>query len=185
MRLVMSRATISRVPPPAYNSRVVLAGLLRQWMPSANEVWSSLWEALVCLGTAVLCGLIVGLEREKLQKAAGLRTHILVCLGAAAFVHLGAVAHSLGGFGSVADFNRLIQSVATGIGFLGAGAIFRDRVAVRGVTTAASIWIMGAVGAAAGAGNIPFAFILSLFAYVVLRWLRILAPDETHEEVAD
>ncbi len=163
----------------------MLAGLLQRWMPSVDAVLTMLFEAFVCLGTAVLCGLIVGLERERHRKAAGLRTHILVCLGAAAFVHLGAVAHSLGGLGSIADFNRLIQSVATGIGFLGAGAIFRDRVAVRGVTTAASIWIMGAVGAAAGAGNIPFALLLSVFAYVVLRWLRILAPDETHEEVVD
>ena len=186
MRLAMSRVTISRVPPPAYNSRVILAALLQQWMPSLMAVWSMLLDALVCLGTAVLCGLIVGLERERHKKAAGLRTHILVCLGAAAFVHLGAVAYSLENrFGSVTDFNRLVQSVATGIGFLGAGAIFRDRVAVRGVTTAASIWIMGAVGAAAGAGNIPFAFLLSFFAYVVLRWLRILAPDETHEKVAE
>jgi putative Mg2+ transporter-C (MgtC) family protein len=159
---------------------VISSGLLRQWMPSQEVVWATLLEAIICLGTAVLCGLIVGLERERHKKAAGLRTHILVCLGAAAFVHLGAVAHTLGNFGSVADFNRLVQSVATGIGFLGAGAIFRDRVAVRGVTTAASIWIMGAVGAAAGAGNIPFAFLLSFFAYIVLRWLRILAPDEHH-----
>ncbi len=164
---------------------MILAGLLQQWMPSLPAVLADLWQAFVCLGTAVLCGLVVGLERERHKKAAGLRTHILVCLGAAAFVHLGAVGHALGSLGSVADFNRLVQSIATGIGFLGAGAIFRDRVAVRGVTTAASIWIMGAVGAAAGAGNIPLAVLLSVFTYVVLRWLRILAPDETHEVVAD
>ena len=131
-------------------------------------------ESLVCLGSAVLGGMIVGLERERLDKPAGVRTHILVSLGSAAFVHLGVMAHDIGGFGTIADFNRLVQSVATGIGFLGAGAIFRSGVTVKGVTTAASIWIMGAVGAAAGAGAIGFALILSVVGYFVLRWMRFL-----------
>ena len=89
-------------------------------------------------------------------------------VGTAGFVHLGVVA------GSTVDLNRLIQAIATGIGFLGAGAIFRHGEDVRGVTTAASLWAMGAVGAAAGAGAVLFALFLSAVYYVVLRWLRVL-----------
>ena len=131
-------------------------------------------DSAVCLGVAVLCGLIIGLEREKAERPAGVRTHILVCLGSAAFVHLGVIAHQIQGFGTLSDFNRLVQTVGMGIGFLGAGAIFRMGVSVKGVTTAASIWIMGAAGAAAGAGAIVLALMVSSIGYFVLRWMRIL-----------
>jgi len=90
------------------------------------------------------------------------------------------IAQQVGGLGTATDFNRLIQSIATGIGFLGAGAIFRHGDDVRGVTTAASLWAMGAVGAAAGAGAVLFALLLSVVCYIVLRWLRVL--DRTKEE---
>lgn len=151
---------------------MIAAGLLRLWWP--DDVWSQLLESAACLGGAVVCGLIIGMERERSQKPAGVRTHVLVSLGAAAFVHIGLIGNQLGHFSNVTDFNRLIQSVATGIGFLGAGAIFRARDRVQGVTTAASIWIIGAVGAAAGAGALAFALMISLFGYAVLRWLRFL-----------
>jgi len=156
--------------------------LIEHWMPGSYAALGSLLlETFLCLGTAVLCGVIVGLERERRHKPAGVRTHILVCVGAAGFVHLGAQAHILGGgeLGSVADFNRLVHAVATGIGFLGAGAIFRAGRGVTGVTTAASIWIMGAIGAAAGAGAILFAGLLTTFAYLVLKGLRILDQEKT------
>ena len=153
--------------------------LIDRWFP--GDVWgalSLLFESVVCLGTAVVGGMIIGMERELLDKPAGVRTHIMVCVGSAGFVHLGVMAHTLDlGLGSIADFNRLIQSIATGIGFLGAGAIFRAEHAVKGVTTAASIWIMGAVGAAAGAGALAFSIVLSFGGYLVLRWLRFLETD--------
>ena len=149
---------------------MIAEGLLELWWP--DHVGQLFLESVACMGTAVVCGAIVGYEREQKHKPAGFRTHILVCLGAAAFVHLGVVAQRLDVLSKgVTDFNRLIQSVATGIGFLGAGAIFRARDRVRGVTTAASIWIMGAIGCAAGAGALAYAFLLSLFGYAVLRWL--------------
>jgi len=149
--------------------------ILERWMPGSwLEFFHSALETIVCLGTALVCGLIVGLERERLHRPAGVRTHILVAIGSAGFVHLGVVAHAMGGFGTTSDFNRLIQSVAMGIGFLGAGAIFRHGADVRGVTTAASIWAMGAVGAAAGTGAVFLALFLSGLCYVVLRWLRFL-----------
>jgi len=159
---------------------VVLAfHLIDRWFPS--DIWTAfslLAESLICLGTAVVGGMIVGMERERLDKPAGIRTHILVCVGSAGFVHLGVMAQTLDlGLGSIADFNRLIQSIATGIGFLGAGAIFRGGSGVKGVTTAASIWIMGAVGAAAGAGALALSVVLALSGYLVLRWLRFLETD--------
>jgi putative Mg2+ transporter-C (MgtC) family protein len=150
--------------------------LIGRWFPDDFlGALALLCESAICLGTAVVGGMIVGLEREQLHKPAGVRTHILVCVGSAGFVHLGVMAHTLGlGLGSIADFNRLIQSIATGIGFLGAGAIFRGGSGVHGVTTAASIWIMGAVGAAAGAGALALSLVFALSGYLVLRWLRIL-----------
>lgn len=150
--------------------------LIDRWFPGdLLGTLSLLFESVVCLGTALIGGMIVGMEREQLDKPAGVRTHILVCIGSAGFVHLGVMAQTLDlGLGSIADFNRLIQSIATGIGFLGAGAIFRGGSGVKGVTTAASIWIMGAVGAAAGAGALAFAILLALFGYLILRWLRFL-----------
>lgn len=156
--------------------------LIHLWLPdSLGGALGLLFESTICLGTAVVGGMIVGMERERLDKPAGIRTHILVCVGSAGFVHLGVVAHTLElGLGSIADFNRLIQSIATGIGFLGAGAIFRGGSGVKGVTTAASIWIMGAVGAAAGAGALALSILFALFGYLVLRWLRFLETDR-HE----
>jgi len=153
--------------------------LIHLWFPDdIGGALALLFESVICLGTAVVGGMIVGMERERLDKPAGIRTHILVCVGSAGFVHLGVMAHTLDlGLGSIADFNRLIQSIATGIGFLGAGAIFRAEHTVKGVTTAASIWIMGAVGAAAGAGALALSVLLALFGYLILRWLRFLETD--------
>lgn len=157
-----------------------LAELLHRWWPEDTGVFlDMLIDSVVCLGVAAICGYVVGRERESSRKPAGVRTHLLVCLGAATFVHLGLVGHRVGGLGTISDFNRLIQSVATGIGFLGAGAIFRARDTVRGVTTAASIWVMGAIGAAAGAGALFLAVLLTLMTYLVLRWSGDpLAVDE-------
>ncbi|MFI5403396.1 MAG: MgtC/SapB family protein [Planctomycetota bacterium] len=149
--------------------------IIFRWLPHDWPVflWSAL-ETVACLAAALVGGLIVGLERERLHRPAGVRTHVLVTVGTAGFVHMGVLA------GGAGDFNRLIQAIATGIGFLGAGAIFRHGDDVRGVTTAASLWAMGAVGAAAGAGAILFALFLSFVYYVVLRWFRFLdRPKET------
>ena len=155
--------------------------LLERWWPGWNEFLPTLADSVVCLGVAVVCGLIIGLERERSDKPAGVRTHTLVCLGSAGFVHLGVVAYSLGGFGSVADFNRLVQSVAMGIGFLGAGTIFRGGEGVRGLTTAASIWLVGAIGAAAGSGAVALALLLSAFGYLVLRGLHFLEKNRPRD----
>lgn len=110
-------------------------------------------ETIIPLGAAALAGALVGWDREAHGKVAGLRTHMLVSLGAALFV-VAAVQLSLktaGAAGVSVDTSRIIEGVATGIGFLGAGSIVKARQKVEGVTTAASIWVTGAIGAACGA----------------------------------
>ena len=101
---------------------------------------------------SVLCGAVMGLERELKDKAAGLRTHILVCIGATLFMMTSvsvALSHSYAGD---VDPSRIAAGVVTGIGFLGAGAIIRYGASIRGLTTAASIWVVAAIGLAVGAG---------------------------------
>ncbi len=112
------------------------------------------WRQVSELGLALLLSAIVGLEREIRQKSAGLRTHTLVGVGAALFMLI-----SKYGFNDVlepgrviVDPSRVAAQIVTGIGFLGAGIIFVRRDAVRGLTTAAAIWVTAAIGACAGAG---------------------------------
>ena len=162
-----------------------IAGLLLDWLPdSFEDMLGRLLDAFVCIGTAVVCGYIVGRERVQSKAPVGVRTHVLVCVGAAAFCHLGVVAAHV--HGTPVDFVRIIQSIATGIGFLGAGAIFKAEATVRGVNTATSIWLMGAAGTAAGAGAIGFALIISFVAFAVLRWSgEPLGLDDVVGEVKD
>jgi len=103
-------------------------------------------SALLSLGAAFVFGALIGLERQFRQRSAGLRTMVLVAVGAAAFVHLGG--RVFGGAGQA----RVISYVVSGIGFLGAGVIMKEGVQVRGLNTAATLWSTAAVGACAGAG---------------------------------
>ncbi|MDQ3866622.1 MAG: MgtC/SapB family protein, partial [Actinomycetota bacterium] len=104
---------------------------------------------------ALLTGLI-GLERELRERAAGLRTHMLVGIGSALFTVVSAYAWSDFVFsrqgGTVLDPTRVAAHIVTGIGFLGAGSIIRHGLAIRGLTTAAGLWVVAAIGMAAGAG---------------------------------
>ena len=117
------------------------------------------------LVVALLLGAVVGWERESKGMDAGLRTHMLVALGSALFV---IVPWQLGM--EVADISRVLQGVTAGIGFLGAGAIIKisDEREIRGLTTAASIWLTAAVGIAAGAGREMTAVLSTLLALFVL-----------------
>jgi putative Mg2+ transporter-C (MgtC) family protein len=105
----------------------------------------ALVNSAVCLLAAFFLGTLIGAERQYRQRSAGLRTNVLVALGAAAFVDLGMRA---GGPGST----QVMAYVVSGIGFLGAGAIMKEGVNIRGLNTAATLWCSAAVGAAAGAG---------------------------------
>lgn len=114
---------------------------------------------------ATIAGAIVGYERERTGKSAGLRTHMLVALSSAIFV----VAPIEAGM-SGSDVSRIVQGVAAGIGFLGAGTILKVAGAndVRGLTTAAGIWLTAAVGIAAGLGRIGLALLASLLAWIIM-----------------
>jgi putative Mg2+ transporter-C (MgtC) family protein len=128
-------------------------------------------EALLRLALAGVLGGLIGLERELRERGAGLRTHLLVAVGAALFTIAGAY-----GFGGVrVDPTRVAAQIVTGVGFLGAGAIIRQGFSVRGLTTAATLWVVAAVGLAAGAGYYSGAVITTALVLVALWPLRILA----------
>jgi putative Mg2+ transporter-C (MgtC) family protein len=116
-------------------------------------------------------GSIIGLNREHAGENAGWRTHILVTIAAAAFVMAMKESGALAG-----DLSHIVQGVATGVGFLGAGVILRltDSVRVKGLTTAASIWLSAAVGCAIGVGRIWLPVVATIFGWVTLALLRAL-----------
>jgi putative Mg2+ transporter-C (MgtC) family protein len=132
------------------------------------------------LGTALILGGALGLERERKNRPAGFRTMILISLGTAGFMIAGsevikaaAVENSTSLAG--ADISRVLQGLIGGVGFLGAGAVLQNKKAVRGLTTAAAVWVTACVGAAAGFGLYSLAVILSvmaLFTLVVLEWVE-------------
>lgn len=124
-----------------------------------------LGEAALRLGVALLLGSAIGFERQWNQKMAGLRTNALVALGAAGFV-------TFSGLVGAGDPTRVAAQVVTGIGFLGAGAIFRSDDGVRGLTTAASLWMMAAIGLSTGAGYYELAVASTVLMLLVLVALR-------------
>jgi putative Mg2+ transporter-C (MgtC) family protein len=124
-------------------------------------------DTLVSLTTAFVLGTLIGAERQYRQRTAGLRTNVLVALGAAAFVDL--AMHLTGAEGSV----RVIAYVVSGIGFLGAGVIMKQGMDVRGLNTAATLWASAAVGSCAGADMVAQAVALTVF---VLAGNTLLRP---------
>ena len=138
------------------------------------------WEhVLLRLSVAAALGGAVGLERELRERQAGLRTHLLVSVGAALFTIVSAYGFRefLVNGGSVvrADPTRIAAQVVSGIGFLGAGAIIRQGLSVRGLTTAATLWLVAAIGMAAGAGFYAASAIATVGALITLGPLRIVA----------
>jgi putative Mg2+ transporter-C (MgtC) family protein len=131
-------------------------------------------DTLLRVVAAAALGGAIGLERELDEKAAGLRTHLLVSVGAALFTLVGAYGFAEFPRSSI-DPSRIAAQIVTGIGFLGAGVIFRQGFAVRGLTTAASLMLVAAVGIAAGAGFWKGAVIATGAGLVSLRpleWLK-------------
>lgn len=127
------------------------------------------WELLARVAAAMAAGTLVGFERELRGHPAGIRTHALVATGAAMFT----IAGFIQAFG--VDQSRVASQVVSGIGFIGAGAIIRDRVDIRGITTATTIWVAGAIGVGYGTGNFvltTFGALVVMFVLVVLRPLR-------------
>jgi putative Mg2+ transporter-C (MgtC) family protein len=132
-------------------------------------------ETFLRVGAAAGCGALIGLERESRNQLAGMRTHALVAAGAAVFTLAGAYGFPDLSRGPNVDPMRVAAQVASGIGFIGAGAIIRDRGSVRGVTTAAALWTSAALGLAAGAGLWWVAVAGSLVTLLVLIGLRPLS----------
>lgn len=115
-------------------------------------------------------GGIIGWDRERDGQPAGLRTHMLVAMGSAAFTM--AFIFGFTGTGTSNDPGRAASQIITGIGFLGAGVIWRNKSRVRGITTAADIWVVAAVGMLSGAGMWYLASLLSILVFGTLRFLR-------------
>ena len=136
-----------------------------------QEVTSGLPDAqylarvIIRLIAATLLGAIIGFERERAGKAAGLRTHILVALGTCVFVL------ACSGYGMSSEgLSRLIQGIVTGIGFLGAGSILKlnEERNIQGLTTAAGIWMTAAIGVAVGLGTLGLALLATILTVIVL-----------------
>jgi putative Mg2+ transporter-C (MgtC) family protein len=127
-------------------------------------------EIILRLLLAAALGAGIGYQRERCNKPAGLRTHILICVGSALFTVV-----SLFGFGDGVDPSRVAAGVVTGIGFIGAGVIFRGMRGdyVVGLTTAASVWVTAAIGLAAGVGMYLIATIVAVITVLVLMTPKV------------
>ena len=139
--------------------------LILQELGGGIADWEQLARVVIRLAAAALVGAIVGLQRQHAHKPAGLRTHMLVSLGAAVFV---LVPLELGV--TIGEIGRVVQGVAAGIGFIGAGAILKrnEEGDVQGLTTAAGIWLTAAVGVAIGLGGIGVALLATLLTWFIL-----------------
>ena len=167
---------------PLYHGRLTDQGENRRWWTESwlavQQEFSDLGDASdvtrVCLRllVALALGALLGYERESVGAAAGLRTHMLVSLGAALFVLISQQA----GVES-ADMTRVVQGVIAGVGFLGAGTILKGDAEsqVKGLTTAAGIWMTAAIGVAAGLGRETTAVLSTLLALAILSAIPVLS----------
>ena len=148
-----------------------------------TELWNSIttmqpgiWEVCLRMACAMLVGLVIGTEREYTHRPAGMRTHILVALGACAVSITGELLfNQYNAAGAFPDPARLSAQVVTGVGFLGAGTIVREGFSVKGLTTAASLWAVACLGLAAGFGYYALAVFGMVFIFVTLtifEWLQ-------------
>jgi putative Mg2+ transporter-C (MgtC) family protein len=155
-----------------------------------SEGWQEIWEVVAAefsdlpttaeftrvalrLAIAAVLGALLGLEREHSGKAAGMRTHMLVAVGAALLVLIPQQMHM-----SDADLSRIIQGVVTGIGFLGAGTILKsaNEGTVKGLTTAAGLWLTAAIGITAGLGREASAVLSTVLALIILHLVPHIWP---------
>lgn len=132
-----------------------------------SKVISSLYIFVRLIVAAILGG-IIGLEREKLNRPAGVRTHMIVCLGSCLIMLLGEYMHRID---NTIDITRLGAQVVSGIGFLGAGAILKDGFSVRGLTTAATLWVVACVGLSVGGGFYSAGILTTIIVYSSLHFL--------------
>ena len=148
-----------------------------QW-PSLNVLLLSASR----LGLAAVLGALLGYQRERVHSTAGLRTHILVCLGSAFFVLASVEAGQ-----TSADVSRVIQGIVAGVGFLGAGTILKvsDRLQVHGLTTAASIWLTAAIGAGAGLGHLWLPILGAVMGWLILGPIARIEKERPPKSAKD
>lgn len=133
----------------------------------AEELARILPVFMVRCGVAAICGGLIGIERELKNKPAGFRTNILICLGSAIYMAVGLLIP-----GVTVDPTRIAAQVVTGIGFLGAGCIIQAGNQVRGLTSAATIWVVAGIGIVSGAGYPVLAIVATCMVLVTLEVLR-------------
>jgi len=148
------------------------------------------WELLARIVLGFALGGVLGWERERVGRPAGQRTHMLVAGGATAFTIVSI--YGFGDQGTVRDPGRVAAQIVTGVGFLGAGTIWRTPSTILGLTTAASIWLAAAIGMMVGVGMYLLAIFTAALGYVCLQWLRppsrrrvIGEPSITGPEIDD
>jgi putative Mg2+ transporter-C (MgtC) family protein len=144
-------------------------------LPGVREIT----QLLLRLGLAAGLGSLLGIQREFVGRAAGLRTHMLVALGSAFFILLPVQAGM-----DLADLSRVLQGLTTGIGFLGAGTILKREGQIEGVTTAASLWLPAAVGIAAGMGREMSAVLGTVLAFLILALVPRMGPTRSPKDGA-
>lgn len=163
--------------------------------------WLELWnnyiniapgigQVALRLSCAMIVGIVIGLEREYTHRPAGLRTHILVALGACVVSVTGEILFSqYNALGAMPDPARLSAQVITGVGFLGAGTIMKEGVNVKGLTTAASVWVVACLGIASGFGYYALALLGTVFIFITLtvveglqhRFIHVYSAEARYE----
>jgi putative Mg2+ transporter-C (MgtC) family protein len=132
------------------------------------------WEMALRLLIACVCGGLIGIEREMHRKDAGFRTNALVCLGSCLIMMVSLEVHHLFKNEGPADPGRIAAQVVSGIGFLGAGAILRDQEGVRGLTTAAGVWVASGIGLACGLGlYIPALVCTVMTVFILIVFVKV------------
>lgn len=151
---------------------------------SPDSLSASQWDLVLRLIVATVLGGLIGLERETGKRPAGLRTYMLVCLGSALFTVLSIYAFPMEGV--TRDPARVAAQIVVGIGFLGAGTLWRSRNMVHGLTTAAGLWVVAAIGMAVGSGFVLLSVISTILVLVILTVLRrveqYIPPLQDHPE---
>lgn len=135
-------------------------------------------EAIGLILLAAVLSALIGMDRERREKNAGLRTHMLVGVGACLFTVLSRLA-----FGNMADSSRVASNIVTGVGFLGAGVIWRGKHRVHDLTTAASIWVTAAVGMAVGTGAWLIGISATVVIWIILAIMARLPVEKAHRTV--
>jgi len=141
-----------------------------KYLGDLHELLEPQWAGTILVLVAVVCGTVVGLERESRNKPAGIRTVSLICVGSTVFTLVSLYLVR----GTPSDPSRIAAQVVTGVGFLGAGAIIRDRGTVVGLTTGATIWAVSAIGVLIGAGYAVGGLGLAVMVVIMLRGIQRL-----------